>query len=330
MSNVLAPFEGHPLNDIEGFVVVTNSMSSHGADGMALAEAIQANEPHREVTVVDIDKDPTVSRDRLIEGMQRGGVLQKLIVIGGGDGSLHYHTKAMFHPDMPADLQDWPFTATPLGSAFDGYMATHDGSMIGYTPGILEHPDAHIIDVHPLELTDEDETILEHALLYLTAGPTAAAAKIYASPEHRAKKAAHAERLGMLIDLAGGLPAMWRPEQFLVEVDGQVAKMTEMQFINGDRMAIEARYDTRLSRREMHFGYTRHNNPAAIGATALRMKLGVAPGRRQVEPVQFTIRSGKPVPAQVNGEYFELPGGSTYIVRPSERRVRMWATRPDA
>jgi diacylglycerol kinase family enzyme len=330
MSPSSAPSEHHPLADVEGYVVIVSDSSANGDGAEAYADALQLREPERRVDVLHTDKNEEGSRHRLIEKLQAGGVLNKLVIVGGGDGSVHYTVRALLHPDMPAELRGSILTSWALGTACDFYFATQDGSMAQDPLGTLEHPDAHIFDAYPAAITNENGDILDYMTLYWTAGPTAVAAAILASEKHRARKAHWPRRLGKLADMAHGAPALWLPERYNVSLDdGEPTPMAELQVINSDRMAMDSRYPSRLSRQEIYLSTVASNSPLAIGATALRMKLGRTKGTLQPDAVSMKITSDKPVPVQTDGEPGTLAPDEKIIFTPSKRRIRVLATKQD-
>jgi diacylglycerol kinase family enzyme len=318
------------LADVEGYVVIVSSNSANGEGAEAYADALQLREPDRRVDVLHTDKNEESNRYGLIEKLQAGGALNKLIVVGGGDGSVHYTVRALLHPDMPGELRDSILTSWALGTACDFYFATQDGNMAQDPLGTLNHPDAHIFDAYPAEITNEDGDVLDYMTLYWTAGPTAVAAAILASEEHRARKAHWPRKLGKLIDIASGIPTMWLPERYTASLNGGIpTQMAEAQIINADRMGMDARYPSRLSRQEIYLSTVASNSPAAIGATALRMKIGRTKGALRPDAVSVNVTSDKPVPVQIDGEPGTLAPNEKIIFTPGKRRVRVWATKQD-
>ncbi|MET0779632.1 MAG: diacylglycerol kinase family protein [Candidatus Saccharimonadales bacterium] len=333
----MAPSEHHPLAAVEGFVVVAGD-STNGELAKEWRDTLQLHEPNREVQLVLTGNSEDLSlqdleernRHRLAVALGAGNTANKMVIVGGGDGSVHYALRALLHNDMPASAKDAILTSWALGRANDFYFATQDGSMVGYPMGTLEHPDAHIFDAHPMEIIDEAGNVIDLAAMYWTGGATAVAAAIFASHKHReCRKRIHAP--DDLIDVIGGAPALWLPEQYEISVNGgEPRKTAEVQITKGDRMAEKARFPSRLSHgKEVFLSVVGSNSPLAVGATAVRMMTGHARGELQTVPISIANTGKKPMPTQADGEIGSLKPGSTITIQASERHVRVWATKKD-
>jgi hypothetical protein len=333
----MAPSEHHPLQDIEGFIVLAGD-STNGALAKQWHDTLQLHESNREVQLVYTGNDERLNfpdleernRQRLAVALEVGGTANKLVIVGGGDGSVHYAVRALLHDDMPGEAKNAILTSWALGYANDFYFDTQDGNMVGYPLGTLEHPGAHVFDAHPMQITDEDGNPIDLVTMYWTAGSTAVIAAILGSQKHRGRR----KRIlapDKVIDAVGGVQGLWLPERYQVSInDGEPAGTAEIQVINGGHMAVYSRYPSRLSHSgEVFLSTVESNSPLAVGVTAVRMMTGHAKGELQTGPISIANNSKKPMPTQSDGEQSSLQPGSTIIIKPSERRVRVWATKKD-
>jgi diacylglycerol kinase family enzyme len=319
----------HPLDAVKRLVVLHNPASTNANYAEELIKDLRHAMPDKQISVVRTTPDgEEPNRRRLIGALAKGGSDKQLLIVAGGDGAIHYAVKALLHPDTPSRLRHTPLTPWPTGNANDFFHSIHNREKRETAIRVLQHADARLVTVHPLEWRIQDETGKweELAVSYGTIGSSAKSTYRLNRPEHRSRRKSLRKTGRFLLDSLKTVSTLWQPPRVTIQLNGRRRRVTEMQFINGPIMAIVAHYNIKHSDRAMFFGITSGESRIKLALTTLRMGMGAPPGKRTSKPVQFTIDNDKPVPAQVDGEYFELRNG-TVRVGPSREHVVIWATK---
>lgn len=312
---------------IERYVVVLNPYSTNGKKGEKYVSKLRDAQPDAEIAVVRAASAAKI-HPALLAALQKGEGKRQLIIVAGGDGTVHLVVNALMHPDTPAALRQIPLTAWALGNGNDFFNSIHTKDAEREPLHVVQSPKAHTVRVRPLEWTIQPEKgnlQQRFALCYSTIGATGQATAAITSTEHRKRRQTINPRARTAHDIVSGAPALLLPKPFDVQIGTVRRRLVEMQFINGPVMTIHARYNTRLSDKNLFFGTVEQGNPVNILVTAARTIAGNPPGRTTTRPITFRLL--QPAHAQLDGEYLELPAG-TITVAPSKTALTIWATKP--
>ena len=321
---------GGRLAYIEQVVVVRNEHSTHSQRAEQLIARLRESLPGKRVSVIAVgEDDPADNRRTLLHELHRAPAGRSLLVVAGGDGTAHLVAETLLDPDTPQAYRITPITAWPLGNGNDFFHSTHAAATAHDPLLALFSPSLRSVRVHPLEwhIRAEKGDRREISLCYGTVGVTASATDILNEPTHRARRRAFIGLGSILFDVFEGSRTMWFPKQFSVRQGKNTYRAIELQFNNGPRMVMQARYPERLSDTCMFFSKTGRNDPLSVGVTALRMSFGHVPGVHCAKPLSFRLNSDRPIHAQTDGEPFVLPNDVSFTIGPGEASLVVWASK---
>ena len=321
---------GRLLDGIDAIVIAYNERSTRSQRSEQLIHRLRETIPDTPVAVVHIGNDDTAgNRRKLLASLQSAPAGRSLLVVAGGDGTAHFVTSTLLHPETPPKYRTTPVTVWPLGNGNDFFYSVHSVAVAHDPLLALLSPELRSVKIYPLEwhIQNGGHELRKLSLCYGTIGATGAATVRINEPEHRERRK-HTTGLNTLwLDIRQGSSSMWFPKRFTVHANDGTYRAIELQFNNGPLMTMRAHYPVLLSDHAMFFSKTCPNNPLAVGATVVRMGVGAPAGVRQTKPLHFRLESDGPIHAQTDGEAFELPPEVSFSIGPGKEPIVVWASK---
>jgi len=301
-----------PSGEYDRTVIAGNPRSTRYAEiGHEIAAAEAMGLP-----VEEIETQPTVAAmSSLLDVVLEP---RDLLVIWSGDGGASTSAQAMMGREQPVVLR-------PGGNAADAYNALNRGKDLRQ----IIHG-GRVEDLRPLEITvttPDKHTTVRRAIVY-----TAIGASAIASRDLDALKDAAPSRIPRLVREANiVLDSLKHTPWFTVEdveSNAPPRRVTDRTFARGDVIGKLGRTHANLSLPQFEDLSARTGTyPRSVSLMA-KLGLGALRGSLRDE-AHFKVKSqdGSPLPAHVDGEYYEVPSGSEMAVTLASQSYRTLTTR---
>lgn len=278
----------------------------------------------RSITSISSERDPLVFKERFAKEIRKHAKQPTIVLIGGGDGTVHQVVKATI--DAPESLRKHTILFPIWGGNANDFAYMLNGLAAGKNLyKIIERGKA--VKIHPLEieLKNKSSKTTAHAVCYASFGASAFAAN--SLEETGAARQGFFRNIPAVVlakELFRIAGALLRAPTFKARVNGKRVNIFEQVFINGSRIAKIARLPVSLTDKAFYTVAHSKKHPSMF-VRLLKILTGMQVGRVTSEPVAFQVNEA--VLAQYDGEVIKIPENTHVEIRVSKKYVYALSTR---
>lgn len=305
-------------------IAVTNPHSSNAARVTKKIRQLEKRLGNKIVSLPS-ERNPLVFKKKFIKRIQGYSHKPVVVLIGGGDGTVHQVVKATIDVPEPGRkniilLPIWGGNANDFAYMLNGVPAGKSLFKV-ISAG-------KIIKIHPLEisLTRKNSETIAHAICYASFGASAFAADIIDKTG--------AARDGLFSNVAvvvigkevfRVVRALRSALPFRARVNGKRVKIFEQVFVNGSRIAKINRLPVKLTDKAFYSVGHQPNKHPFIVLRIIQILSGKRVGSVTNRPVKFEVK--EPVLGQYDGEVIKIPGNTRVKISVSKQYIYALSTR---
>lgn len=271
------------------------------------------------------ERDPLVFKKKFVKKIQDYSHKPVIVLIGGGDGTVHQVVKATIDIREPERkniilLPIWGGNANDFAYMLNGVPAGKSLYKVLRT--------GKTIKIHPLEisLTRNSTETTAHAICYASFGASAFAADIIDKTG--------AAREGMFSNVAvvviskevfRVIRALRSALPFQARVNGKKVKIFEQVFVNGSRIAKVNRLPVKLTDKAFYSVGHQPNKHPFIVLRIIQILSGKRVGTVTNRPVTFEVK--EPILGQYDGEVIKISDNTHVKISVSKKYIYALSTR---
>lgn len=305
-------------------IAITNPHSSNAARVRKKVKRLERKLGFN-ITCISSERDPLVFKKKFAEEIKKYNHKPTVVLIGGGDGTVHQVVKATIDSSEPQQkntilLPVWGGNANDFAYMLNGMAVGKDLYKV-ITRG-------QVIKIHPLEieLSQKSSKTIAHAICYASFGASAFAADIIdKTGAARSGVFRNITAIVLAKELFRIVSAFIHAPPFKARINGKRVTIFEQVFTNGSRIAKVDRLPVTLTDKAFYtVGHEPSRHPKII-LRILKLLTGKSVGKVTSQPVTFEVRES--ILGQYDGEVIKIPDNTKVEIRVSKKYIYALSTR---
>lgn len=270
------------------------------------------------------DRDSAVFEKKYIKHMKQHVTKPTIVLIGGGDGTVHQVVGAT--AKLPAPLRKNIILLPIWGGNANDFAYMLNG--LGLRRNLLNIiEEGRVVKIHPLQITLTNKSVItrDYAICYASFGASAFAAdELDKSEIARRGLFSNIPLIVVSRELTRVTTAFLHAPPFKARVNGRRVKIFEQVFTNGSRIAKIDRLPVNLTDKAFYMIVQPSKHPTII-IRVLKLLTGKQVGAVTKKPVSFEVR--EPVLGQYDGEVIKIPKNTHVTISTSNDYIYALSTK---
>ncbi len=273
------------------------------------------------------ERDPHVFKKKFAQALQEFEPKPTIILIGGGDGTVHQVVKATI--DLPESQRKNTILLPIWGGNANDFAYMLNGLAVGKDLYSVMRRGS-IVKIHPLEieLTHKSSKTIAHAICYASFGASASIAE--SLNKNGAARQGIFRNIPLIVmsrEFLWAVSALLHTTPFKARVNGKRVSIFEQVFANGSRIAKIDRLPVSLTDKAFYSVGHEHqpSKRPIVFIKILKILSGKKIGEVTSKPVNFQVK--EPVLGQYDGEVIKIPGNTHVEIRVSKQHIYALSTR---
>lgn len=306
---------------------IVSIINPHSSNAARVKKSVRKLEKKLGIKVASIssERDPLVFKKKFAKEIQKHAEQPTIVLIGGGDGTVHQVVKATI--DASENLRKNTILFPVWGGNANDFAYMLNGLAIGKDLSkVIKR--GKVVKIHPLEIelvNKLSKKTTAHAICYASFGASAFAANTL--DETGAARQGVFRNVPVVVltkELIRVVNALLRAPVFNARVNGKKVKIFEQVFINGSRIAKIDRLPVTLTDKAFYTVAQPNKHPIML-VRILKILTGTRVGRVTSKPVMFQVKES--VLGQYDGEVIKIPNNTRVKIRVSKKYIYALSTR---